>query len=175
MRYLTRDLERHRAALALILVLWTAFWAWIVVAGRRGADLDIAPALIHPLLLLAVGLVIGAGGAKPGPSPGEVRVPVAAGIAIGGLIVVVDTVVVLVETWRMIQASHGAAPPFGHYVPQVILWFVLAGLLATVVGVMFGAVLAQGWRKSVAWAARHGSRKGGSPAPPVVLPPSDRL
>ena len=174
MRYLTRDWRRHRPALALMLALWAAFWAWIVVAGRRGADLDVAPALVHPLLLLAVGLVVGVGGSEPGPSPGEVRAPVAAGLAIGGLIVAVDTGVALVAIWQMVQASHGASPPFGHYVPQVLLWVVAAGLATTMCGVMLGATLAQIWREWAARAARRRFRIGAPAAPAAAQPPAKR-
>ena len=172
MQYLTRDWRRHRAALALILALWAAFGAWIVIADRRGADLDIALLLVHPLLLLAVGFVVGAGGGEPGPSSDEVRAPVAAGLAIGGLIVAVDSAVALVVTWQMVQGSHGAAPPFGYYVVQLFGWFVLAGLVAVSAGVLFGAALAQICREWATQAARRWSRIGAPPEPSAALPPS---
>jgi uncharacterized membrane protein YoaK (UPF0700 family) len=59
MKQLLRNVRQHRAGTIFFVAVWLGYWAGIVLGARLGGDMGVAAVLVHPVLPLAAGFLIG--------------------------------------------------------------------------------------------------------------------
>jgi hypothetical protein len=154
MGQVVRDLRRHWVGGLFFFALWAAFWGWVIVARITGVELDLAPLLIAPALPLLAGALIGWWRWQPAPASGPGADPgLGTAFAAGAGITAIHTAIMLADARQQIQASQGAAPPFGVYAWLAVSLVVVPGLAAPLIGYGCASFIRTGWAHiSTRWA-----------------------